>query len=303
MDNNLIQIPTDWQDFEVIDAGEGEKLERWDKYILRRPDPQAIWAKNPDLISKWENPDMFYHRSDKGGGYWDILNDGLRAMGDEMSWKVNYTNLTFKVKPTSFKHTGLFPEQAVNWNWLIEQIKNHGQDVKVLNLFAYTGGATVAAAYAGAEVVHVDASKGMNMIAKENIELSGLGDRNVRFIQDDVMKFVEREIRRGNKYDVIIMDPPTYGRGSRGEMWEIEKDLSILVDLCSQLLTEESFGVIINTYATEISTVSFENILKDLIVSKFGGTTESGELGLPISTKRGSSELVLPTGMFTRWLK
>lgn len=297
----MINIPTDWKDFEVIDAGEGEKLERWGKYTLRRPDPQAIWSKNPKLKHQWDNPDMFYHRSDKGGGYWD----NIKKVPEE--WSIKFEELTFRIKPTSFKHTGLFPEQAVNWKWLINKIKNNkvlSTQVKVLNLFAYTGGSTVASSFAGADVVHVDASKGMNMIAKENIELSNLRDRNnVRFIQDDVIKFVEREIRRGNKYHIIIMDPPTYGRGSRGEMWQIEENLSLLVELCSQLLTSDSIGLIINTYATEISTVSFENILKDIIVSKFGGNTESFQLGLPISEKRGDSELILPTGMVTRWFK
>lgn len=294
----MIQTPKNWQNFEVLDAGDGEKLERWGQYILRRPDPQAIWSKNPNLKSKWDNPDMFYHRSRTGGGYWE------NRSHIPVQWTIEYKDLKFSIRPTGFKHTGLFPEQAVNWDWLIQKIQNSGiQNPKVLNLFAYTGGATVACAYSKAEVVHVDASKGMNMVAKENIQLSDLEDRNVRFIQDDVVKFVEREIRRGNKYHIVIMDPPTYGRGSRGELWQIEDDLNPLVELCSQLLSSESFGFIINTYATEISTVSFENILKDKVQKKFGGSTEAGELGLPISTQRGGVELVLPTGMYCRWFK
>jgi 23S rRNA (cytosine1962-C5)-methyltransferase len=294
-----MNIPTDWTDFEVIDAGGEEKLERWGNYILRRPDPQAIWEKNPNLKNEWENPDMFYHRSDKGGGYWEMNNKRVPE-----SWVVNYKDLKFKIKPTGFKHTGLFPEQAVNWEWIMEKVRNSKVEIpKVLNLFAYTGGASVAAAFAGAEVTHVDASKGMNMVGKENIDLSGLTNRTVRFIQDDVLKFVEREMRRGNKYHLIIMDPPTYGRGSKGELWEIERDLEPLVEKCSELLDDSAFGFIVNTYATEISTTSFENILKIHIQSKLKGNTESGELGLPISTKRDGIELVLPTGMFARWNK
>lgn len=299
----MIHTPTNWKDFEVIDAGEGEKLERWGKYILRRPDPQAIWTKNTELTEKWDNPDMFYHRSRTGGGFWEVKTEELRDQQNQ-DWLIGYKDLKFKVKPTGFKHTGLFPEQAVNWDWLINKIKkSKAKDIQVLNLFAYTGGATVASASAGASVVHVDASKGMNTIAKENIDLSELQDQHVRFLQDDVVKFVEREIRRGNKYHVIIMDPPSYGRGSNGEMWQIEEDLAPLVRACAELLSEDSFGFIINTYATEISAHSVENILKDAVGAKFGGETEAGELGLPISTKRNNQELILPTGMYTRWFK
>lgn len=297
----MIQISKNWKDFEVIDAGDGEKLERWGKYILRRPDPQAIWNKNSELEDSWENPDMFYHRSRTGGGFWEVRRDELRDVKNQ-TWEISYNDLKFKIKPTGFKHTGLFPEQAINWDWIIENLKAVSE-AKVLNLFAYTGGATVASAYAGAEVVHIDAAYGMNAIAKENLELSGLGEANVRILQDDVVKFVEREIRRGNKYDLIIMDPPAYGRGASGDMWEIETGLTTLVERATELLSEKAVGFIVNTYATEISTYSIENIFKTKVAMKMGGKTESNELGLPISTKRGDQELVLPTGMVTRWIR
>jgi 23S rRNA (cytosine1962-C5)-methyltransferase len=297
----MIQISNNWKDFELIDAGDGEKLERWGSYILRRPDPQAIWARNVNLEDSWENPDMFYHRSRTGGGFWEVRKDELREVKNQ-TWEIKYNDLKFKIKPTGFKHTGLFPEQAVNWDWIIERIKNFPQP-KVLNLFAYTGGATVASAFAGADVVHIDAAYGMNAIAKENLELSGLANANVRILQDDVVKFVEREVRRENKYDLIIMDPPAYGRGSGGDMWEIESGLTALVESCVDLLSETAFGFIVNTYATEISTYSIENIFKSLVADKLGGNTEAFELGLPISTMRGSQKLVLPTGMVTRWFR
>lgn len=299
----MVKVASNWEDYELIDAGEGEKLERWYQYILRRPDPQAIWSKNPEVEDLWENPDMFYHRSRTGGGFWEVRNDELRDYSVKESWLIKYKELSFRVKPTGFKHTGLFPEQSVNWDWIIENIKKRDKDIKVLNLFAYTGGATVAAAYAGAEVVHVDASKGMINIAKENIKSSSLEDKNVRFIQDDVLKFVEREIRRGNKYDLVIMDPPSYGRGSKGELWEIERDLDPLIKRATELMNDDSFGFILNTYATEIAGSSFENLLKDNICKNFGGVTESFELALPISKKRFGVDLVLPTGATIRWSK
>jgi 23S rRNA (cytosine1962-C5)-methyltransferase len=284
-----------WIDFELIDAGEGEKLERWGKYLLRRPDPQAIWSKNFSYNSLWEKPDLFYHRADKGGGYWDNLS------GAPQNWQINYSNLTFNIKPTGFKHTGLFPEQSSNWDWIIERVqkysKTHNTSPKILNLFAYTGGATVAAASAGAEVCHVDASKGMTEIAKQNILSSNLVNAKVRFIVDDVVKFVQREIRRGNKYEGIIMDPPVYGRGSSGQLWQIEKDLVMLVDLCTQILSDSADFFLINAYATEYSNLAIGNVLREVVQSKSKGEVTSGELALPVS----KSDMVLPCGIFGRW--
>ena len=287
-----MRLSNDWKDYELIDAGNGEKLENWNGVILRRPDPQAIWpVENIDEI--WKNPDGFYHRSHKGGGSWDFK----RKLKD--FWCVNYKDLTFKVSPTNFKHTGLFPEQAANWDFAIEKIKKANRPIKVLNLFAYTGGATMACAYAGAtEVVHVDAAKGMVEWAKENMKLSKLENNKIRFIVDDCIKFVEREIRRGNKYDVIIMDPPSYGRGPNGEKWKFEENIYNLINLCIKVLSDKPLFFLINSYTTGISSSVLENILKLKLVPLYpAGIVDSGEIGLPIT----KNNMVLPCGIYGRW--
>ena len=283
-------LSSDWQDYECLDAGNGEKLERWGKYILRRPDPQAIW-KN-DFDQSWEKVDGHYFRSDKGGGNWKFKT----KLPNE--WYINYKNLKFKVTPTNFKHTGLFPEQAVNWDYMIDKIKNTKKEVKVLNLFAYTGGATVACLSAGASVTHVDASKGMVTWAKDNVKLSNLADRKVRFLVDDCLKFVEREIRRGNKYDAIIMDPPSYGRGPSGEVWKFEKNIYNLILKCMEILSDEPVFFLINSYTTGISKTVLENILKLTLLKKYPqGKVSAGEVGLPIT----KNNLVLPCGIYGRF--
>jgi len=282
-------VSNNWKDYECIDAGNGEKLERWKDIILRRPDPWALWTHKDS--NNWNNYHAIYHRSDKGGGYWE----NIKKIPDY--WTVSYKNLTFKVSPTGFKHTGLFPEQAVNWDWMINKIKGAKREIKVLNLFAYTGGATVACLSAGASVCHVDSSKGMVSWAKENVISSGLQDRPVRYIVDDVVKFVNREIRRGNKYDAIIMDPPSYGRGTNGEVWKFEDNICDLVELCSQVLSDEPLFFLINSYTTGISSMVLENILNLNITKKYGGKVENGEIGLPMN----GSKLVLPCGIYGRW--
>ena len=279
-----------WKDYELIDTGDGEKLERWGRYILRRPDPQIIWPLKTEK-GEWGKVDAHYVRSSKGGGSWTFINKLPKR------WKVCYKNISFYVEPTGFKHMGLFPEQSVNWDWIINKISQISRPVKVLNLFAYTGGATVAAAYAGAEVCHVDAAKGMVEWAKENIALSGLKDRTVRFITDDVIKFVKREIRRGNKYDAIIMDPPSYGRGPKGEIWKIEDSLYRFVDECMDVLVEKPLFFLVNSYTTGFSPFVLENILKSTIGFRNKGKIEIGEVGLPVK-KTG---LVLPCGIYGRW--
>lgn len=287
-----MRLSNDWKDYELIDAGNGEKLENWNGVILRRPDPQAIWpVENIDEI--WKNPDGFYHRSSQGGGSWDFK----RKLKD--FWCVNYKDLTFKVSPTNFKHTGLFPEQAANWDFAIEKIKKANRPIKVLNLFAYTGGATIACSYAGAtEVVHVDAAKGMVEWAKENMKLSKLENNKIRFIVDDCIKFVEREIRRGNKYDVIIMDPPSYGRGPNGEKWKFEENIYNLINLCIKVLSDKPLFFLINSYTTGISSSVLENILKLKLVPLYpAGIVDSGEIGLPIT----KNNMVLPCGIYGRW--
>ena len=287
-----MRLSNDWKDYELIDAGNGEKLENWNGVILRRPDPQAIWpVENIDEI--WKNPDGFYHRSHKGGGSWDFK----RKLKD--FWCVNYKDLTFKVSPTNFKHTGLFPEQAANWDFAIEKIKKANRPIKVLNLFADTGGATMACSYAGAtEVVHVDAAKGMVEWAKENMKLSKLENNKIRFIVDDCIKFVEREIRRGNKYDVIIMDPPSYGRGPNGEKWKFEENIYNLINLCIKVLSDKPLFFLINSYTTGISSSVLENILKLKLVPLYpAGIVDSGEIGLPIT----KNNMVLPCGIYGRW--
>ena len=277
------------EDYEILDMANGEKLERWGNVILRRPDPQAMWPiKNSEL---WNNIDAFYHRSNKGGGYWEYK----KQLPD--SWIIKYKDLRFKVSPTNFKHTGLFPEQAANWDFSINKIKNSKRKIKVLNLFAYTGGATMAASYAGADVVHVDAAKGMVEWAKENMRLCGLEKNKIRFIVDDCLKFVQREFRRGNKYDVIIMDPPSYGRGPNGEMWKFEDNLYNLINECLKILSDEPLFFLINAYTTGISSTVLYNILKTTLESKYKGKVTAGEIGLPIK----DNNLVLPCGIYGRW--
>lgn len=283
-----MKISTDWKNYECLDAGNGEKLERWGSVILRRPDPQAMWEVED--YSLWKNVDGFYHRTNKGGGYWDFYS----KLSDY--WTISYKNLTFKVSPTNFKHTGLFPEQAANWDFMMNKIKNANRKIKVLNLFAYTGAATMACASAGADVVQVDASKGMTEWAKENMKLCNLEDHYIRFIVDDCMKFVEREYRRGNKYDAIVMDPPSYGRGPNGEMWKFEKNLYELINACLKILSDKPLFFLINSYTTGISSVVLLNILKTTM-NKYDGKIESGDIGLPI--KR--DDLVLPCGIYGKW--
>ena len=282
-----------WKDFEVIDAGGGEKLERWGDIVLRRPDPQVIWNERAKP-SLWNKADAVYLRSNEGGGHWEY-----RKKLPE-SWRIAYGGMTFNIKTMGFKHTGLFPEQGVNWDFIIDKIRSAKRPVKVLNLFAYTGGATVAAAFAGAEeVVHVDASKGIVAQAKENIAASGLGDKYVRFIVDDVMKFVAREQRRGRKYDAIIMDPPSYGRGPSGEVWKFEDELFRLIDGCMKILSEKPLFLMINSYTTGISPTVVSNILSLTMKKAYGGIAVSDEIGLPIT----SSGLVLLCGATSRWVK
>jgi 23S rRNA (cytosine1962-C5)-methyltransferase len=285
-----MNVANNWKDYEILDMANGEKLERWGDVILIRPDPQIIW-KNKSFPKKWDMANARYNRSSSGGGGWKYN----KKMPE--NWKIKYKDLTFNIKPMGFKHTGLFPEQAVNWDWMISKIKNEKRDIKVLNLFAYTGGATVACSYAGASVCHVDSSKGMTTWAKENIASSGLADRPVRYIVDDVVKFVNREIRRGNKYDGIIMDPPSYGRGTNGEVWKFEDNISDLVELCSKVLSDNPLFFLINSYTTGISSSVLENILRLNIKRK--GRFSHGEIGLPMT----NSDLILPCGIYGRWEK
>lgn len=286
----MILLADKWKDYELIDMGGGEKLERWGDIVLRRPDPQVIWPIKKEN-SIWKNPHGHYHRSNRGGGSWELKKKYPQE------WTIDYKKLKFKIKPTGFKHTGLFPEQAANWDWMIEKIQNSKRPIKVLNLFAYTGGASVACAYAGAEVCHVDAAKGMVNWAKENLNLSGLGDRKVRFIVDDVFKFVEREIRRGNKYDAIIMDPPSYGRGPKGEVWKIEDKLYEFVELCMEVLSDRPLFFLINSYTTGFSPIVLENVLSTTVGRKKDGKVYAGEIGIPAS-RDGK---ILPCGIFGRW--
>ncbi len=282
-------LANEWKDYEILDASDGMKMERWDNIILVRPDPQVIYKNN----NVWDNYDAIYHRSDKGGGYWEYKTDISNK------WQVKYKDLTFNVKMMGFKHTGIFPEQAVNWDYMIDKIKKSNRKINVLNLFAYTGCASVACLYAGASVVHVDASKGIVQLAKENVNSSGLSDKPIRYIVDDAVKFVMREIRRGSKYDAIIMDPPSYGKGSNGEVWDIEKELFNLVNLCKEILSDDPLFFLINSYTTWLSQSVLSNVLKLTIGAKYKGSIECGEIGLPIK----NSECVLPCGMFGRWEK
>ena len=285
-----------WKDYEVIDCSQGEKLERWGKYLLVRPDPQVIWD-TPKQEKGWKHMNGHYHRSSKGGGEWEFFDL-------PQEWTIHYAlpinkELTFHLKPFSFKHTGLFPEQAANWNWfstLIADAVKNGRQIKVLNLFAYTGGATIAAAAAGASVTHVDASKGMVTWAKENAVSSGLKDAPIRWLVDDCVKFVEREIRRGNHYDAIIMDPPSYGRGPKGEIWKIEESVYPLVQLCSQILTDDPLFFLINSYTTGLQPAVLSYMMHT-VLGKCNGTITAEEIGLPVS----SNGLVLPCGASGRF--
>ena len=283
-----MDVANNWKDYEILDMANGEKLERWGNVVLIRPDPQIIW-KNKSFPEKWNKANARYNRSSSGGGAWKY-NSKVPE-----NWQIKYKDLVFNIKPMGFKHTGLFPEQAVNWDWMISKIQNAKREIKVLNLFAYTGGATVACSYAGASVCHVDSSKGMTTWAKENIVSSGLKDRPVRFIVDDVVKFVNREIRRGNKYDGIIMDPPSYGRGTNGEVWKFEDNISDLVELCSKVLSDKPLFFLINSYTTGISSTVLENILRLNI--KKDGKFSNGEIGLPMT----NSKLILPCGIYGKW--
>lgn len=281
-----MQVIRDFNEYQILDMYDGKKIEKWNNIILSRPDPQIIWPKIDD---KKYNIDATYNRSNKGGGSWTINNSKIPS-----TWQIHYHELVFNLKLMGFKHTGLFPEQAYNWNLIQEKIKDSKRNVKVLNLFAYTGAASVAALSAGASVCHVDSSRGMVEWAKENVKLSGLEDKPIRFIVDDCKKFVEREIRRGNKYDIILMDPPSFGRGANGQVWDIEKDLYELVNLCSKLLSDNPIMFLINSYTTGLSMNVLENILKICLPK---GNIVSDELGLPMV----NSNLILPCGIYARW--
>ena len=277
-----------WKDYQVIDTSSGEKLEKWGDYILLRPDPQVIW-KTPKKNPMWKRINAHYHRSSKGGGEWEFFD-----LPDE--WTISYRDLRFRLKPFSFKHTGLFPEQAVNWDWMSDRIKNAGRPVKALNLFAYTGGATLAMAAAGAAVTHVDASKGMVAWAKENAQASHLEDRPIRWLVDDCKKFVEREIRRGNHYDAILMDPPSYGRGPKGEIWKMEDSIYEFLELSTQLLSDRPLFFVINSYTTGLAPAVLKYLLSTVLKDK-GGVVQADEIGLPVR----ETSLVLPCGACGRW--
>ena len=299
-----MDVANNWKDYEILDMADGQKLERWNNVELIRPDPQIVW-KEKTFPEKWNKADATYERSSTGGGAWNFKNRVPK------SWQIKYKNLTFNVKPMGFKHTGVFPEQAVNWDWMMNKIEKSNRPIKVLNLFAYTGAATVACLAAGASVCHVDSSKGMVEWAKENVESSGLKDKPVRFLIDDVVKFVNREIRRGNKYDAIIMDPPSYGRGANGEIWKFEENISDLVNLCMQVLSDTPLFFLINSYTTGISSQVLENILrlemngkakendtsKEFPSSTANGKFLNGEIGLPMT----NSQMILPCGIFAKW--
>lgn len=284
-----MQVAKGWKDYLILDAGFGEKVEQWGGYILRRPDPQVIWPWLRDEDVR-DNVHAIYHRSSKGGGEWERR----KKLPD--FWVISYNNLKFKVEPTGFKHTGLFPEQAVNWDWMSEKIRAANREIRVLNLFAYTGGATLACASAGASVCHVDASKGTVSWCKENADISGLSDKPIRYIVDDCMKFIEREARRGKTYEAIIMDPPSYGRGPRGELWKIEDELYRLLNSCVPLLSPKPLFVLVNSYTTGFSPYVPANIMELTIQKKIKGRITAGEVGLPIK----DSGMVLPCGIYTR---
>lgn len=287
-------IADNWTDYEIIDTSCGEKLERWGKFYLLRPDPQVIW-KTKKLVPEWKKLNGHYHRSAKGGGEWEFFDL-------PKEWEISYGDLRFKLSPFSFKHTGLFPEQAVNWDWFSSLIRsarenNPSREIKVLNLFAYTGGATLSAASAGAHVTHVDASKGMVTWAKENAHISGIPETSVRWLVDDCKKFVEREIRRGNFYDAIIMDPPSYGRGPKGEIWKIEDSIYDFLVLCERILSENPLFFLINSYTTGLQPGVLKYMMEDIIKKSHPGTFEASEVGLPVS----SNNLILPCGCSGRF--
>jgi len=290
-------IADNWKDYEILDTSDGEKLERWGKYILLRPDPQVIW-KSDKKNKNWKSLNGHYHRSSKGGGEWEFFD-----LPNE--WQISYCNgAKFNLKPFAFKHTGLFPEQAVNWDWFSyiikkEKEKNPDKPIKVLNLFAYTGGATIAASLAGAEVTHVDASKGMNDWAKENAKLSNLENNKIRYICDDCLKFVEREKKRGNKYDAIIMDPPTYGRGPSKELWRFEDSLNKLIDSCIDIMSDDPLFLLISSYTKGITPEILKNILITSCEKLKNGKITTDEIGLKIT----NSHLILPCGVYGRWEK
>lgn len=279
-----------WKDYELIDCSDGERLERWGKYILIRPDPQVIWS-TPKKNKLWFNADARYFRSNTGGGRWEVY----KKLPD--SWTIDFNELKFNIKTMGFKHTGIFPEQAVNWEFTADIIRKAGRPVKVLNMFAYTGGATVSALSAGASVAHVDASKGMVQWAKENSVISGVSDKSVRWLVDDCKKFAEREIRRGNKYDIIIMDPPSYGRGPGGEVWKLENEVFALCELCAGLLSDDALLYMINSYTTGLSPSVMSYILGSVVPKKLKGKVSADEIGLPVS----ESGLVLPCGATAIW--
>lgn len=283
-------VARDWKEYELMDAGHGEKLERWGDVILRRPDPQAIWPPLRD-DRFWKQASAVYVRSETGGGHWE------QKRSIPKRWIISYKDVRFHVEPTGFKHTGLFPEQAVNWDWMRDLVRKADRAIRVLNLFAYTGAATVALAKTGAEICHVDAAKRMVVRAKENAALSGVDRSPIRFITDDVMKFIRREERRGNRYDAVIMDPPTYGRGPTGELWKLEDALYDLMQVCKQLLSKQPLFVLVNSYTTGLSPMVAANMLKSLVKSKYGGSVTCGELALPIT----DSDMVLPCGAYGRW--
>lgn len=281
-------IADNWNDYQIIDCSKGEKLERWGDYLLIRPDPQVIWDTQK-AHKGWKRPNAHYHRSAKGGGEWEFFDL-------PQQWIIRYRELVFNLKPFSFKHTGLFPEQAVNWDWCADKIKKAGRPVKVLNLFAYTGGATLSAAAAGASVTHVDASKGMVTWAKENAAASGLKEAPIRWLVDDCVKFVEREIRRENHYDAIIMDPPSYGRGPKGEIWKMEESIHSFLKLCTRLLSDQPLFVLINSYTTGLQPAVLAYLL-EMELKKFGGKVTADEVGLPVV----SNGLILPCGACGRF--
>ena len=283
-------LANEWKDYKLIDMANGQKLERWGEILLSRPDPQIVW-KDKSFPDKWKNVNAIYNRSITGGGSWEFKT----KLPD--NWQIKYKDLTFNIKPMGFKHTGLFPEQAVNWDWMINKIKKADREIKVLNLFAYTGGATCACLSEGASVCHVDSSKGMVSWAKENVDSSKLSGKKVRYIVDDVNKFVAREIRRENKYDAIIMDPPSYGRGVNGEVWQFENNIYDLVSLCKNVLSDNPLFFLINSYTTGISSMVLQNILNLTITKEYSGKVESGEIGLPME----NSKLILPCGIYSRW--
>lgn len=286
-----MKVTTNWKDYELIDTSKGQKLERWGKIYLLRPDPQIIWD-NGDLEEKYHNNiNAIYYRSKKGGGHWENLKSTPN------SWQIKYNNLTFNIKQMGFKHTGLFPEQAVNWDFMIDKIKKANKKIKVLNLFAYTGGATVACLSAGASVTHVDSSRGMVDWCKENVKASGYENAEIRYLVDDVIKFVQREIRRGNKYDAIIMDPPSYGRGANGEVWDIEKNLNYLLTICTEILSDNPLFFLINSYTTGLSSTVLKNLLTLTVNKHKKGIITCGEIGIPST----NNELILPCGIYGRW--